>query len=201
MKTLLMCLLCCTAPLVFAQSEFIVNTLQDSTQRDPQIERDGSGNVVVVWNAENHAAAGSQGDIVMQAFSSGLVPMGGEIRVNTVTAGDQEKPACAMNEAGVLLIVWASMTSRDSAYEIKARRFMNMSPFGDEFLVNTTSARTQTEPDVAVSHTGRAVIAWNGWTQSDDRDVVMRIYTAAGVPRRASSWSTQRRRTVRRSPP
>jgi len=182
MKTLLMCLLCCTAPLLLAQSEFIVNTVQDSTQRDPQIERDGSGNVVIVWNAENHAAAGSQGDIVMQAFSSGLVPMGGEIRVNTVTAGDQEKPACAMNEAGVLLIAWASMTDRDSAYEIKARRFVSMSPSGDEFLVNTTSARTQTEPDVAVSLTGRAVITWNGWTSSDDRDVFMRIYTAAGVP-------------------
>jgi hypothetical protein len=182
MKSFLVTLFLFTAPLLFAQSEFIVNTVQDSTQRDPQIERDGSGNVLIVWAALNHAGAGTEGDIVMQRFTSGGDAVGGEIPVNTLTRGDQERPASAMNASGALVVAWASLTSVDSAYEIKARRFIVASPSGGEFLVNTTVSGTQTEPDVAVSPTGRSVIAWNSWTPSDDRDVFMRFYAVDGTP-------------------
>ncbi len=167
---------------LFAQGEFIVNTQRDSTQRDPQIERDGSGNVAIVWNAENHAGPDSKGDIVMQRYAPGGAAVGGEIRVNTTVHGDQEKPACSMNSSGALVVAWASLTHLDSAYDIRARRFTTSLPPGEEFLVNTTVARTQTEPDVAVSESGRFVVVWNSWTPSDDRDVFMRVYSADGVP-------------------
>ncbi|MCC6396689.1 MAG: hypothetical protein IT282_06690, partial [Bacteroidetes bacterium] len=182
MKPLLVLLLCIVAPRLLAQSEFIVNTTRDSTQRDPQIERDGSGGMIIVWNSENYAGADSKGDIVLQAITSGGSAVGGEVMVNAAGPGDQEKPSSAMNPAGTLLVAWASMTNLDSAYDIKARRFTHTTPAGEEFLVNTTVSGTQTEPDVAISQSGRSVVVWNGWTLSDDRDVFMRVYAADGSP-------------------
>ena len=97
--------------------------------------------------------------------------------------GDQEKPALAANLRGSAVVAWASMTDRDSAYDIKARRFLLGVPAGPEFFVNTTMPRTQTEPDVAIDSAGRFVVVWDGWTASDDRDVYLRVYGADGAPR------------------
>ena len=167
----------------FSQSEFVVNTSLDSTQRDPQIERDAAGNYVVVWNAEDYAGTGSQGDIVLQFFSSGGTSVGSEIPVNTITAGDQEKPAAAMNAAGDLVVVWASMTGVDSSYDIMARVFRNRIPAGPEFFVNTTRRLTQTEPDVSVDSAGNVVIVWDTWTDTGDREVMARLFSLDGTPR------------------
>jgi hypothetical protein len=166
-----------------SQSEFIANTTRDSTQRDPQIERDGADNFVVVWNAEDFAGPGSHGDIVLQFFSSNGSPVGGEVLVNTTTPGDQEKPAVAMNGAGDVVVAWASMIDTDSSYDIMARVFRNRLPAGPEFLVNTTRRLTQTEPDVAVDSAGNFIVVWDTWTDGNDRDVMARMFMADGTPR------------------
>jgi hypothetical protein len=182
-STSLLLLLLVSLMSAFSQNEFVVNTSRDSTQRDPQIERDATGNYVVVWNAENHADSGSQGDIVLQFFLNGGVSAGGEIPVNTITAGDQEKPAAAMNAPGDLVVVWASMTGIDSSYDIMARVFRNRLPAGPEFFVNTTRRLSQTEPDVAVDSAGNVVVVWDTWTDTDDREVMARLFGPDGTPR------------------
>ncbi len=179
---LVLCIAACAAS-AFAQSEFIVNTTQDSTQRDPQIERDGAGNYVVVWKAEDYAGIGSHGDIVLQFFSNTGAMIGGEVLVNTTTPGNQEKPAAAMNAAGDLVVTWASMTGLDSAYDIMARIFHNRVPAGPEFVVNTTRRLTQTEPDAAIDSAGNVLIAWDTWTETTDREVMARLYGADGNPK------------------
>jgi hypothetical protein len=182
-KTLLLLLLITVGTvLVHAQIESIVNTTLDSTQRDPQLERDAAGNTVVVWNAEDYAYPGSHGDIVLQFFSATGNRTGGELLVNTTTAGDQEKPAAAMNDAGDLVVVWASMTDVDSAYEIMGRLFHNGVPAGPEFAVNTTWRLSQTEPDVAIDSAGGFVVVWDTWTDGNDRDVIARLFTRDGAP-------------------
>ncbi len=165
-----------------AQTENLVNALQDSTQRDPQIERDGAGNMVVVWTAEDYAGVKSHGDIVMRRLQPDGTPVGSELLVNTITAGDQERPATAMNAAGDLVVVWASFVDNDSSYDIKARRFKNGVPLGDEFLVNTARLKTQTNPDVAVDSAGNAVVVWDSWTDLSDREVMGRLFGPDGLP-------------------
>ena len=184
MKTLtLIFSLLVALPSVHAQSEFIVNTSQDSTQRDPQIARDGAGNFVVVWNAVDYATAGSRGDIVLQFFDKAEAMQGGEVLVNTTTAGDQEKPAVAMNAAGDLVVVWASILDSDSAYDIVARVFKNRVATGSEFVVNTVRRLTQTDPAVDIDSAGNFVITWDTWTDGNDRDVKGRVYGPGGMPK------------------
>ncbi len=123
------------------------------------------------------------GDIVMQRFLPDGTPAGAETEVNSRTVGDQERPAAAMNETGSLVVVWASLTDTDSAYDICARRFLNGVPQGDEFLVNAGVSGSQTDPDVAISNSGMFVVVWDGWTALDDREVFMRLYGADGLAR------------------
>jgi hypothetical protein len=167
---------------VHAQSEYIVNTRLDSTQRDPQIERDASGNYAVVWKSTNQAASDSRGDICLQLFDPTGGRIGGESLVNTVTLGDQDRPALAMNDLGDFVVAWASYTNNDSLYDIKARIYRSGQAVGGEFLVNTTTAFSQTEPDVAIDSDGRFVIVWESWFQDGgDRGVYGQRFDADGT--------------------
>ncbi|MBI2619055.1 MAG: T9SS type A sorting domain-containing protein [Ignavibacteriales bacterium] len=167
--------------LAFAQSEFIVNTTLDSVQRDPQIARDAGGNYVVVWKSEGQVDSASRGDIYLQFFDADDSPASGETLVNTVTGGDQDKPAISMNANGDLVIVWASYTGFSTIYDIKARLFKNRTPLGDEFLANTTTIHTQTNPAVAIGDSGSFIVVWDSWFQDgSDKGVYGQRFDAAG---------------------
>ena len=164
-----------------AGEEIRVNTYTDSTQRDPQIAGDIAGSYVIVWNSEEQEGPGSQGDIYLQFFDSLNAKIGEEQRVNIVTRGDQEKPAIAMNDDGNLVITWSSLTDVDSVYDIKARVYKNNVPVTSEFLVNTTTAHSQTNPDVAVDRDGGFVIVWDSWFQDGgDRGLYAQRYNENG---------------------
>ncbi len=158
--------------MTFGQNEFLINTFLDSTQRDPQIAKDANGNYCVVWNSDYQVASTSQGDIYLQLFSSNDIKIGTEQLVNTITAGDQEKPSLAMNSNGDFVVAWASYSNFNSIYDIKARLYKNNIPIGNEFLVNTYTTNSQTNPSVAIDAFGNFIIVWESWYQDgSDRGV------------------------------
>ncbi len=183
-RAALFILLLCPLPLALrAQSEYIVNTRLDSTQRDPQIERDASGNYAVVWKSIGQAASESRGDICLQRFDPTGARVGDETLVNTITVGDQDRPALAMNENGDFVVTWSSYTNDDSMYDIKARIYRSGVPVGDEFLVNATTASSQTDPDVSINGNGDFIIVWDSWFQDgSDRGVYGQRFEANGTP-------------------
>ena len=166
-----------------AGDEFVVNTVQDTTQRDPELAVDGLGNAMAVWVSRERAGAGSAGDIVLQVFDASMVPVGTERVVNTRTVGDQERPALALNAAGDGIVVWASFIDGDSMYDIRARMIVGLALSGDEFQVNTTRVHTQTNPAAAVDSSGNCIVVWDSWYQDGgDRGVYGRRIDASGTP-------------------
>ncbi len=151
--------------IINAQNEYIVNTYQDTTQRDPQIAKDGNGNYVVVWTTLNKISKASQDEIAIQRFNNNDEMIGVEELVNTTTDFNQERPAVAMNDTGMYIVVWASYTDFNSIYDIRARIYKNNQPVGNDFLVNTFTTGTQTNPDVAIDNNGSFVITWDSWYQ------------------------------------
>ena len=156
-----------------AQSELVVNTYVDSTQRAPAIARDAIGNYIIVWKSINQISSTSKGDIFFQRFNSSHQCIGGETIVNTFTNGEQDKPAVAMNGNGDFVVVWSSYTNRDSMYDIKARLFKNSIPLGNEFIVNSFIPNSQTNPRVDIDESGKFIIAWDSWYQDGDRKSVV----------------------------
>ncbi len=93
-----------------------------------------------------------------------LLPLGGELQVNTTTASDQLTAAVAMAPGGSFVVVWASLASAGSdtsSYSVQGRRFAaDGTPVGDDFQVNTSTGGYQFLPDVAVDGAGRFVVVW-----------------------------------------
>jgi len=165
-----------------AGEEMQINTYTDSTQRDPQIARDKNGNYAVVWNSEEQEGFNSKGDIYLQLFDEANLEVGEEHRVNVITQGDQERPAIGMHDDGNFVIVWSSLTDLDSAYDIKARVYKNNNPFTSEFIVNTATAHSQTNPEVAMDSQGGFIVVWDSWFQDgSDRGVFAQRYDKDGL--------------------
>jgi hypothetical protein len=169
--------------LVYSQGEFLVNTYQDSTQREPAIARDADGNYVVVWTSEAQVDSHSQGDIYLQLMDAQDQKIGPEVQVNTTTIGDQEKPAVAMNYNGDFVVVWASQSNFTDSYDIYGQIFRNNQPFGTNFLINITIAYAQTRPAVIIKNDGSFIVVWDSWMQDgSDRGVFARLFDADGNP-------------------
>ncbi|MCK6614685.1 MAG: T9SS type A sorting domain-containing protein [Ignavibacteriaceae bacterium] len=168
---------------LFAQQEFRVNTTTDSTQRQPAIAADGSGNYAVVWKSEAGATFTGKSDIYIQFFTSADQKSGAEQRVNTTLPGEQEKPVIAMNASGTAVVVWSSYTGTANSYDIYGRLYVNNLPAGDEFLINTTTLHTQTNPSAAFTNDGSGfTVAWDSWYQDGgDRGIFAQRFQINGT--------------------
>ena len=169
------------ASVVFSQSEFLVNTEIDTTQRDPQISRDAEGNYVIVWDSENQVSSSSKSDIYFQLFDSNNNKVGEETLINEITTNEQERPALSMNGEGSFVVVWASHTEDfESIFDVKGRIYKDNLPVGGEFLINTTTENSQTKPEVSMQNDGTFVVVWESWNQVDLKDIFMQRYDANG---------------------
>ena len=106
-------------------------------------------------------------------------PVGSEFRVNTFTAGSQERAAVAADADGDFVVAWTSYEQDGSDAGIYAQRYTaDGTPAGAEFRVNTFTAGKQFAPDVAMGDDGDFVVIWH----SPGRGLYAQRYTADGTP-------------------
>lgn len=101
-----------------------------------------------------------------------------ETRVNQVIFGDQYSPTLAtVNNSA--LVAWTSLGQDGSMEGVYARELgVDGQLFGSEFLVNTTTERTQQMPALASDGTSRVLAIWSGFTSggSDGMDLYAQGY-------------------------
>lgn len=166
---------------IFSQSEFLVNTYTDTTQRWSSIDKDGNGNYYVVWQSINWISSVAPYQIVLQQFNSNDQKVGSEVLVNGASTYKQEKPAIVTNAFGKSIIVWSAFTGSTSAFDIKARIFNQNTPQGTEFIVNNTTINSQSNPHAAIKSNGEFIVVWDSWNQDGgDRGVYAQRFDAAG---------------------
>ncbi|MCK5453499.1 MAG: hypothetical protein KAJ16_04010, partial [Calditrichia bacterium] len=184
MKTikLLLNFILLSATMVFSQTEFIINTYQDSTQREPVIARDANGNYVVVWNSILQEGTAAERDIYFQLFDASDQKIGTETLINSTTMGNQEKPAVAMAPNSDFVVVWAAQLDSINQYDVYGQIYRNNQTFGSNFLINTTQTHSQTRPKVAINADGSFIVVWDSWFQdSSDRGVYGQRFDANGT--------------------
>jgi len=103
--------------------EFLVNTVEQSRQRDPAVAMAGNGRFVVTWHSFHIADGDDRGDVYAQMYHPNGMPDGGEFLVNITTDNYQTFPAVAMNDSGDFVVAWDSWGTDDASYGISARRF------------------------------------------------------------------------------
>lgn len=92
------------------------------------------------------------------------LPLGSQTLANSVTAGNQEQPAVAMDGNGDYVVVWRDELLDGSGSAIVGRRFSSESglPLSAQFVVNVTTAGDQSNPAIAMNANGRFVVVWEG---------------------------------------
>jgi hypothetical protein len=166
-------------------NEFLVNTVVQNRQDNPDVAMDAAGNFVVVWRAFNHPLDRTQWGIIGQRFNAAGQKLGGEFLINTYTAADQIDPRVAMDAAGNFVVVWSSFGQDGSGYGVYAQRFNAAGQkVGSEFRVNQRTLHWQYQPDVSMDARGNFVVTWTSIGQDlpdiIDAGVFARIYRADG---------------------
>lgn len=147
-------------------AEFSVNTTTVKTQYRPAVDMNSSGRFVVVWASMGDI--NSSFDVYVQVFNESGNKVGSEFLVNTYTVKSQNYPDVAIDESGNFCVVWHSWLQDGSDKGIYAQRFSSSGlKIGSEFLVNTTTAYSQTRPSIDMSPDGNFVIVWESWKQDN----------------------------------
>lgn len=134
--------------------EVRANTTTVDQQRRSVVAMDDFGNFVVTWYGIY--INGSSDDIVARLFGPTGTPLTGEIRVNSITAGDQQFQTVDMAPDGRFVVAWNSADG-----DVHARTFDAAgSPTSAEFTANTYTNNLQVSPVVAVEDDGSFTIVW-----------------------------------------
>jgi hypothetical protein len=161
--------------------EFPVNTSTGGFA--PVVASDAAGDFVVAWERNDN---GTSLGVFARRFDASGSPLGGQFRVNTVSAGNQYYPDVAADAAGNFVVIWASDDGSDTG--VFAQRFASSGvPQGGEFRVNTFTAgiqgRSLLAPSVAADAAGNFLVVWG----SDAQDgyyagVFGQRFDSAGAP-------------------
>jgi hypothetical protein len=78
------------------------------------------------------------------------LPLGPEFQINSYTIGGQAQPFAVPAGGGDFVAVWQSAGQDGSGYGIIGRPVSHLpGPSGPEFAVNTQTAGSQTDPEIA----------------------------------------------------
>ncbi len=161
--------------------ESLVNTTTTNNQRRPSIAMDADGDFIVTW--ESSGQDGSFYGVYAQRYNAAGVAQGGEFRVNTTIANDQESPAIGMDADGDFVVTWESVGQDGPSDGIYAQRYNAAGVAqGVEFRVNTTTVDSQANPSIAMDADGDFVVTWESSGQDGNFvGVYAQCYNAAGV--------------------
>jgi hypothetical protein len=163
--------------------EIPVNTYTTGNQTFPAATIDPQGNFVLVWQSNGQDGDG-QG-VFGRRFDAAGTPLGSEFQVNTYTTGYQYRPKVAHDGSGNFVVVWQSYPQTgDDAGSIFGRRYDNAgNPLGGQFHVNTYTTNWQSHPSIAMSPSGKFIVAWESVGQDGDGPgVFAQRFDAAGAP-------------------
>jgi hypothetical protein len=168
-----------------AGDEFQANTYTSCNQDDPRVAVLESGDFVVVWESGSSAYQqdGSHTGVYAQRYDAEGERIGGEFRMNTVTADEQQDVSVSATADGGFVVAWESWLQDGDGYGIFARSFdADGEASNVEFQVNSYTTEWQENPDIAVVDDG-FVIVWQSYDQDGDLwGVFGQRYDSAAMP-------------------
>ena len=119
-------------------------------------------------------------------FSGGTPVVLPDFQISTTAGIPNNLVNLASNvSSGGFTAFWENLTGVvGDPVNIRGRRFdANGNPVSGEFLVNTTTAGSQGQPQATTGSNGETVVAWAGDGQgAENLDVFLQVYDAAGNP-------------------
>jgi hypothetical protein len=143
-------------------NEFLVNSNLNPCA-NPAVAAASDGSFMVAWDARDLSVLTNGYDVFARSFSNNGV--GGIIAtVNSYIYGDQYAPRISTIGSDYM-IVWTSL-GEDGSREGVFGQFLRSdgSLFGNEILVNTTTASQQLQPALTSDGTNQFLVVWTSYT-------------------------------------
>lgn len=140
------------------------NTFTTDSQRLPQVAVDADGDFVITWSSNLQDGDGY--GAYARRFTAAGVALGGEFRVNDVTAGKQMSSSVALDDDGDFAIAWESENVDGSSDAVMLQLYdANGTPRGANRRANNTTTSAQRNPSVAIDDDGDITVAWQSLLQ------------------------------------
>ena len=153
-----------------------VNTTTMFDQKEPKVAALADGTFVVTWTGRD---GGNSLGVFAQRIGADGTFIGGEVRVNECTEGDQHKPSIAALSDGGYVISWTS--EGDSGPGVYVQRFdASGEPVGEAILVSTHSIIDPFGSAVVAVPTGGFVVTWASWGAESTLDVFAQRFGVDG---------------------
>ena len=165
-----------------SSTEFAVNSFVSANQTAPAIARFADGGFIIAWGTLDTTQDGDSSAIKAQRFDAAGNMVGAEFLVNSAATGSQFTPVVATLANGNFVIAWTSTdaTQDGSGYAIKAQLYDAAGvPIGSEYVVNSSTAGSQSTPNVTSLASGGFVVSWD---DSTGLDVRARLFGSDGAP-------------------
>ncbi|MFT5426504.1 MAG: Ca2+-binding RTX toxin-like protein, partial [Gammaproteobacteria bacterium] len=143
-------------------TEFLVNTGEVFISSRPIVASLSNGGFIFVWDGDSSDADGGFSEISYQLFGSNGNTIGGNVIANTNDVSNQAKPSISSLIDGNFVITWDSRDiATGDAVGVAGQLFdVDGNKIGTEFLVNTTTFQSQSNPDVTSLSDGGFVVSW-----------------------------------------
>jgi Ca2+-binding RTX toxin-like protein len=170
--------------------ELLVNTATTFFQDVPAVTALPNGKFAITWMDTSRSGGDPDSSAVRcQMYNGDGTRYGAEFLVNTATANQQYDPAMASFGSGRFIVTWSDLSGVGDASQqgVKAQLFnSDGSPYGIEFLVNSTTNRAQVQSTVAVLADSNFVAAWYDLSQAgpdtSGSAIRARLFNSAGIP-------------------
>jgi len=165
-------------------NDFQINTFITGAESRTVVDLNSDGRVLVAWQDEEESGDGPE--IRARLYSSELVPIGEDFRINTLTADDQREPEVAESGGAGFFVVWESRVSAGNDVEpgsIEGRIVTGSNQFaGPQFLVNSWTLDNQDDPGMG-GKDGRVAIGWRSSSNPETTDNVIQgqFWTFCGI--------------------
>ena len=145
-------------------NEIPVNT-STNVCANPSVVASPNGGFMIAWSEKDLTSITTNSwDVYARAFLNSGVAAGQVTRLNQYLLGDQYAPKLASLGSDVLA-VWTSLGQDGSGAGVFGRFLRSdVTPEGNEFLVNTTTVGPQIYPAVAADGQARFLVAWTSFT-------------------------------------
>jgi hypothetical protein len=155
--------------------DILVNTTSNKPLYDPKVTGLADGGFVVAWT--DHSESGgdtSGGAIRAQIFNADLTRRGGELLLNTTTAGEQRSPAVEALPDGNFVAVWYDRASASSDTDLRGQLFTrDGAKIGTEFMVGAPNGLSQDAATISVLPDGRFIV---GFIEGQNPDIRAQIF-------------------------
>ena len=159
--------------------EFVVNE-EASDSRYPDVAMETEGNFAVVWMRDK-----SSNSIIARLYDADGTAKTEPFEVSTIKFSSITRPSIAMARTGHFIMAWDGDPNLAGLDDIHGRRYdFNGTAIGEQFVVNTTIAGPQQNPEVAMNSRGQFIIVWDSKIDPNinEREIFAQRYDNSGRP-------------------